>query len=374
MFFLVGVFIALFLVLLLLVKKNKSRADKILMVWLFIMSIHQLYNYYYLSGYFFEHPNWLGVEMPLPIIHGVFLYLYVMEMTGSKFKKKWYAFAHFIPMLILIILTIPFLILSGEEKLYVFKNQGEGFVWYMIINSLFITVSGLVYSSLSLRLIKKYRISIQDSFSNTDKKDLQWLRLISIGFGILWILAILFESDIIFGAVVILVLTMAVFGINQLNIFNSNVVLTTNAEIEKPSNSINRDTTETNTKLKKYQKSGLNEEMASKIYTNLNDLVTTNEVYRNENLTLVELAKQLQIHPNHLSQVINEMEGKNFYNYINSLRIKEFIKLALLPESKKYTMISLAYDCGFSSKSTFNKHFKLNTGKTPTEFFKKEQI
>ena len=65
----------------------------------------------------------------------------------------------------------------------------------------------------------------------------------------------------------------------------------------------------------------------------------------------------------------NEMEGKNFYNFINSLRIKEFIKIASLPENKKYTMISLAYDCGFSTKSTFNKHFKLQTGKTPTQFF-----
>ena len=40
-----------------------------------------------------------------------------------------------------------------------------------------------------------------------------------------------------------------------------------------------------------------------------------------------------------------------------------------ISDNKKYTMISLAYDCGFSTKSTFNKHFKLNTGKTPTEFF-----
>jgi len=108
--------------------------------------------------------------------------------------------------------------------------------------------------------------------------------------------------------------------------------------------------------------------MALHIYKNLNILVKENAIYKNEDLTLVELAKQLKVHPNHLSQVINEMEGKNFYNYINSLRIKEFIKLASIQENKKYTMISLAYDCGFSTKSTFNKHFKLQTGKTPTEF------
>ena len=91
-------------------------------------------------------------------------------------------------------------------------------------------------------------------------------------------------------------------------------------------------------------------------------------LFKNEQL-ITELASLLDVHPNHLSQLINEREGKNFYNYINAIRIKEFIKLASLPENKKYTMISLAYDCGFGTKSTFNKHFKANTGKTPTEFF-----
>ena len=120
---------------------------------------------------------------------------------------------------------------------------------------------------------------------------------------------------------------------------------------------------------KRYAKSGLNDEMASEIYSKLIAFMDDNAIYKNESITLTELANLLKVHPNHLSQVINEQEGKNFYHYINSLRIKEFIKLALLPENKKYTIISLAYDVGFSSKSTFNKHFKTSTGKTPTAFF-----
>ena len=95
-------------------------------------------------------------------------------------------------------------------------------------------------------------------------------------------------------------------------------------------------------------------------------------LFKNNDLTLTDLAKRLDVHSNYLSQVINEKEQKNFYNYINSLRINEFIRLASLPESKKYTLLSLAYDCGFNSKSTFNKHFKENTGKTPTAYFKSQ--
>ncbi len=132
------------------------------------------------------------------------------------------------------------------------------------------------------------------------------------------------------------------------------------------------DTSKRNPSNEKYSKSGLNEEIAAQIYTKLNVLMNGDALYKNEDLTLSELAKTLNAHPNHLSQVINEMEGKNFYNYINALRINEFIKIASLPENEKYTMISLAYDVGFSTKSTFNKNFKAFTGKTPTDFFKAE--
>eukprot|EP01029_Cantina_marsupialis_P022693 TRINITY_DN5548_c0_g1_i2.p1 TRINITY_DN5548_c0_g1~~TRINITY_DN5548_c0_g1_i2.p1 ORF type:complete len:117 (-),score=8.79 TRINITY_DN5548_c0_g1_i2:205-555(-) len=113
--------------------------------------------------------------------------------------------------------------------------------------------------------------------------------------------------------------------------------------------------------------------MAEEIYSKLNELMPNKNLYKQENLTLSELAKQLNVHPNHLSQVINEKEEKNFYNYINSLRIKEFIRLASQQKNEKFTLMSLAQDCGFNSKSTFNKHFKAYTQKTPSEFFREQK-
>ncbi len=361
MFFIVGILLATFLELLLLMKKNKSRADKILVIWLSLIAIHQLLNYFLYTGETYNHPQWLGVQFSLPILHGVLLYFYVMEITGNKLNNKLAVLLHLTPMLSLIILAIPFYILTGEEKLAVFQNDGIGFEWYIIYSNILIPLSGLIYSVWSLFLIKKHQSNIQNRFSNTDKKELQWLRFLSIGYGIIWILSIFFESEIIFSAVVILVLFIGFFGINQLNIFytNQNTKAKTPTKKNKKPNKLS----------KRYAKSGLNEEMAALIYSKLNELVNSDALYKNDNLTLSELAKQLNVHPNHLSQVINEKEGKNFYNYINSLRIKEFIKLTSLPENNKFTMISLAYDCGFGTKSTFNKHFKINTGKTPTNYF-----
>jgi AraC-like DNA-binding protein len=364
MFFIIGIFLTVFLVLLLLIKKNKSRSDKILVAWLFLICIHQAINYFFYTGEAFNYPHWLGVQFSIPILHGVLLYFYVMEITGNKLKKRWTVFLHLIPTLSLVILAIPFYILSGEQKINVFQDEGAGFEWYIIYLNILIPLSGLIYSVWSLIVINKHQLNIQKRFSNTDKKELQWLRYLSLGYGIIWILAIFFENEIIFTAVVVLVLFIGFFGINQLNIFYSTVEPVKDLAKESISKAIktNNPNKESVKPInEKYAKSGLNKDMASEIHTNLNRMMEDSTSYKDENLTLVELSQRLVVHPNHLSQVINEIEGKNFYNYINSLRIKAFIELASLPENKKYTMISLAYDCGFGTKSTFNKHFKLHT-------------
>ncbi|EZH75264.1 hypothetical protein ATO12_00370 [Aquimarina atlantica] len=372
MFFIIGIFIAVFLSLLLLIKKKKSHADKILVIWLILISVLQIFRYFLKSGYFFEHPNWLGIELALPVLHGVLLYFYVIEITGNTIKKKSTAFLHFLPSIILILLTIPFYQLTDEQKIFVYQNGGKGFEWFVMIEGLVVVISGLTYSIWSLIVINRHQKNIKNIFSNIEKKELQWLKLLSIGNGIIFILALFFENDVTYTAIVVLVLFIGFFGINQLNIFYSNIDV-----VKIPDKEINVENQKVNTKevskksvsKGKYAKSGLSEDMASEIYTKLKDLMEKSSCYKNQELTLIELSKKLNVHPNHLSQVINKMEGKNFHNYINSLRINEFIRMASIEENKKYTMISLAYDCGFNTKSTFNKHFKLQTGKTPTEFF-----
>ena len=372
MLFIVGICISIFLVLLLWMKRPKSKADKILLAWLSLVAIHQSLNYFLYTGEAYNYPHWLGVQFWMPVLHGVLLYFYVMEITGNKLNNKWAIPLHLIPTLSVILLAIPFYILSGAEKIKVFQNDGVDYEWFTTYISILIPLSGLIYSIWSLFLIKKHRINIQNRFSNTDKKELQWLAVLSLGYAIIWVLSIFFENEIIFTAVVIMVLFMGFFGINQLNIFNTQqeVFIDKGSDSEKFGKNKQ---TKANPSQKRYAKSGLSEAMANSIYIKLGDLVQTGAIYKNENLTLSELARLLKVHPNHLSQVINEREGTNFYNFINSLRIKEFIQLVSNPDNNKYTLISLAYDCGFGTKSTFNKHFKSYTGKTPSDYFSSER-
>ena len=92
------------------------------------------------------------------------------------------------------------------------------------------------------------------------------------------------------------------------------------------------------------------------------------KLYLDEKLTLPKLASELDILPNYLSQVINERYGKNFYDYINTFRVAEFQKIIQDPKKRHYTLLTLALECGFNSKSSFNKYFKKSTGQTPSEY------
>jgi AraC-like DNA-binding protein len=90
--------------------------------------------------------------------------------------------------------------------------------------------------------------------------------------------------------------------------------------------------------------------------------------YLNETLTLTELAAQLGITRNQLSSLINSTTGENFYTFINKYRIEEVKRLIANPKNMNFTILSLAHEAGFSSKSAFQAVFKKFTGLTPSEY------
>jgi AraC-like DNA-binding protein len=96
----------------------------------------------------------------------------------------------------------------------------------------------------------------------------------------------------------------------------------------------------------------------------------TEKPHLNENLTLGELANNLEILPNNLSRLINEEFGKNFHEFVNAYRIDEVKKSLADPKFAHYSLLGIAFECGFNSKSTFNSVFKQLTGKTPSAYRK----
>jgi len=96
--------------------------------------------------------------------------------------------------------------------------------------------------------------------------------------------------------------------------------------------------------------------------------------FRNSELTLKNLADQLDIKPNDLSWLLNNEIDKSFYDYVNGFRVEDFLEKVQNGEHMKYTLLSLSIASGFNTKSTFNKVFKKHTGKTPSAYIKTIRI
>lgn len=98
--------------------------------------------------------------------------------------------------------------------------------------------------------------------------------------------------------------------------------------------------------------------------------MTDEAPYLIPDLSLRSLAALVNMNPNQLSWLLNESLGKNFNEFINHYRVETFKNLAKDPANANITVIGLAYDSGFNSKTVFNTYFKKETGLTPKEFMK----
>lgn len=98
--------------------------------------------------------------------------------------------------------------------------------------------------------------------------------------------------------------------------------------------------------------------------------MVANKPYLEGDLVLPQLAQQLGISANYLSQVINEQLKVNFYDFVNGYRVEEAMRLMRDTAKEKANILNIALDSGFNSKSAFYTAFKKATSMTPTQFRK----
>jgi len=376
MIFIVGASLAFFLEFILISKKGKSLADKILTVWMFVLGTHLLLHFFEYYGLDQTYTFLLGLNTPFPLLHGPLLFLYAKALTSDKNQMSKVDYLHFLPALLLILRMIPFFILPGAEKLQFANGIEEKRNLLMTVVLYSYMISGTTYITLSLLVLRRHRKNLKSKFSYTDQINLNWLRNLIIGMIVIWSIVIVGHTlddafgmnikdevdNLIFLTLSLFILMIGYFGIKQTWIFSGQVPLKAHAVGEKDQDTV--------TESVRYQKSGLKSEQADELQARLEKMMKEEKPFLDDKLTLKSLAENLNIHPNYLSQVINERFQKNFYDFINSARIEEFKSLIQQPRSQNLTLLALAFECGFSSKSSFNKFFKKATGKTPSEFMK----
>jgi AraC-like DNA-binding protein len=400
MIFVAGIAISIFLTALLLFKRNKTTADKFLLAWFIIIALHQCFYYFYSSGMFRQYTQFIAIDMPFPLLHGPFLYLYAAALVNRLPKRRILLFANFIPVLICYAYIFNFYFATPEQKIYVMDHKGIGYETFMMLMQFAINISGIAYVAATLYLLWKHQKKILDQFSDIEKINLRWLQYLTYGIAIIWIPVIFGNDQYVFLTVVLFVAFIGFFGIRQTPIFaiqnhsqkdlasadfndrdNLSVVNESSDEFNSPAlvteiagSGVNAAKPEITTleitedKQRKYETSGLSDVKKKEIADGLTKHIDEEKLYLDPELSLDILARTLNIHPNYLSQFINEELGMTFYDYINSKRVTEFKKMVRQPDKSHFSMLGLALECGFNSKSSFNRNFKKIEGLTPSEY------
>lgn len=124
----------------------------------------------------------------------------------------------------------------------------------------------------------------------------------------------------------------------------------------------------------KYKSCNMTDDDCKKLLEQLTSVMTEEKLFINPKLKISDLAEKMGVHSYKLSYLFNQHMQCSFYDYINDYRVLEFKKLIEKGEHKSYSINALMEKCGFTSRSTFFRYFKKNTGMTPNEYISSSGI
>ncbi len=377
---LIGAVQTFFYLLLFNSRTQKQLSDYVLMLFLFLLGLVFVDNYLRNTGFYETWPQYWGITYCLPMLIAPLMFFYVVLLTspGQKFQPAtgWLVLPFFI-FVIYFMATYYFLPVNQKVEYY---REATSNPWPMIYAAeFFLIFSGPFYAVLSLIRLRKHSHNIGSTFSYTEGISLKWLKgvfslvlvvnvimiLSNILSDIMPVFTYQTADNFVHATNVALVFFIGYKGFRQKLIFQErngkeNISLLDSAgllqaEIQQPIKA-------------RYEKSGLQEVEAEKLYSEIVKLVEGEELYLDGKLSIKSVADKMGVSVNHLSQAINQYAGKNFFRFVNEYRVEKAKSQLCDPASQKFKILALAYDCGFNSKSSFNTIFKEYTGKTPSEF------
>jgi AraC-like DNA-binding protein len=120
---------------------------------------------------------------------------------------------------------------------------------------------------------------------------------------------------------------------------------------------------------------GVDQSDLDEVLAPLSALIEEQHIYREHGLTVAKVAERVDVPAYRLRKVINQqLNYSNFNQFLNKHRIQDACKQLVAPKTQHLPILSIALDVGFRSLSSFNKTFKEQMGKTPTEFRKEHKV
>jgi AraC-like DNA-binding protein len=298
------------------------------------------------------------IHQPISFLGAPLLFLYVKSLWSEKpfFRKT--ELVHFVPALLCAAYLVPFYSSLGSVNHDVLVGKYYSKTWFTV-RVFALLVQLCIYLVLIITGFANYKRGNSVNENVTAK-----IRFLFLTFSVLWVIGLVHyvlsivsktyfqisQTDLI----VPVCLTGIIYAIAYLGLREPGTLTVTNLEAR----SVNR----------KYTKSALTAERAEDYVQRLFSVMENERPYTDGKLTLAKLAKRLSISSHHLSQILNDRVQQNFFDFVNSYRIEEAKRKLIEPATQHYSILGIAEEVGFNSKSAFNNAFKKHTNMTPTEF------
>ena len=370
---LLGAIQGVFLAGVLATKRTNRTANRLLAAAMFAFSIYLASGVYQAAGFVQVFPHFFGVAYLLPLLFGPLIYLYAVTVADRTNRLTRRDALHFAPFLAAVVAGLPIYLMSGADKIAFYHQLqvGERPLLLRIMDPLKL-VSGVTYATMTILFLRRHHERIKESYSSLERVSLRWLLWLGAGAAAIWMLAVAFEVLQSTGLLriergddfVSLGIAVMVYGIGYMGLRQPEVFRYETAEYPVPV----PEPPEPETGAPRYERSGLTDREAERLKDALTALMEKERPWQDSDLTLADLAARLSTTPHRLSEVLNSQLGQTFYDFVNGYRVREVQRRIAAGEAQQVTMLSLALDAGFASKSTFNLVFKKHTGQTPSDF------
>jgi len=356
---LLGAAQALLLALALLsIRRGHKTANKLLAALAFTIAVSVGGNILISTHYIELLPHLSRVHHPFDFLLGPLLYLYIRTLiTGKNLARR--DWLHFVPFVLCVVYLTPYFFQSGEYKLGNMLSYQYA-EWYYL-RAAFALLQAVVYLACVVVMLFKFSAKVKEEGSMAARATLFQARFLVFSFLALLALAILrYLFDLRFPAYMSYTNLILPLGATVFVYALAFVGLRRSEWLE----------TEDLQPAKKYERSNLTPERSERYLKKLLLLMETEKPYTDGDLTVQKLAERLTIPAQHLSQTINEKLNQSFSEFINTYRVEEAKRQLLDSKKKHYSILAIAEEVGFNSKSSFNAVFKKYTNTTPSEFRK----
>lgn len=300
-------------------------------------------------------PNWSRWPLQFSLAFGPLIYFYVFKITRPQYQFRYKHLLHFVPLL----LELGTQLWAISESSKTGKATYDALIYQQInpVLQVLVFISTIIYLYASHKQIENFYHRVKFTNGDRYRYQMRWLHQQLGGFGMLWFCWVLFAVAGWF------------FYPNQLSdhAWYPFYLLLSIMAIGTAGTAFLRPEVDLQSIAPPVYKPAPPEESKQK-GTWLKKVLKANRYYQDPELNLRSLAEKLDLHPNELSRIVNTVLKKSFNDLINECRVAEVARKMHDPAYDHLTLLGIAFESGFNSKTTFNRTFKQLTGKSPAEY------